>query len=139
MVNQQTLKGNWNEISGKIREKWGQLTDDDLQQFQGNAAQLVGFIQRKTGQASSEIERFLEAANENGAATMSRVAEKTQEYATQAVETARDAAEKVTERVREGYENAEKMVQSRPGVSVAAAFGAGLVGGVIVALLVRSR
>ena len=51
MVNEQVLSGKWNEISGKIREKWGQLTDDDMQTFHGNATQLVGLIQRKTGEA----------------------------------------------------------------------------------------
>ena len=36
MINQQVLQGNWNELKGKIRSKWGQLTNDDLQNFDGN-------------------------------------------------------------------------------------------------------
>jgi uncharacterized protein YjbJ (UPF0337 family) len=139
MLNQQTLKGNWNELSGKIHEKWGQLTDDELQQFKGNVAQLVGYIQRKTGESRSDIEKFLDEATANGAATMSRVAEKSQEYVNQAADAAKDAADAMAEHVRDGYENAEKLVQRRPGESVAVAFGAGLMAGVLVALLVRSR
>ena len=46
MVNQQTLQGNWNEIKGKLRNRWGQLTNDDLQQAQGNVDQLIGQLQR---------------------------------------------------------------------------------------------
>src|SRR3954463_12592229 len=66
MVNQQTLQGNWNEIKGKLRNKWGQLTNDDLQSAQGNIDQLVGLIQRKTGEARNSIEKFLEDATASG-------------------------------------------------------------------------
>ena len=59
MVNQQTLQGNWNEIRGKLRSKWGQLTGDDVQTFNGNVDQLVGTIQRKTGAARDSIEHYL--------------------------------------------------------------------------------
>ena len=44
-MNQQTLEGNWNEIKGKLHERWGQLTNDDLQKARGNVDQLVGMIQ----------------------------------------------------------------------------------------------
>ena len=35
MVNQETLSGHWNEVRGKLKQKWGQLSDDDLQRVQG--------------------------------------------------------------------------------------------------------
>jgi len=54
MINEQVLQGNWNEIKGKIRSKWGQLTNDDLQSFDGNVDRLVGLIQRKTGEAATQ-------------------------------------------------------------------------------------
>ena len=60
MINQQTLQGNWNEIKGKLRSKWGSLTDDDVKVFNGNVEQLVGTIQRKTGATSESIEQFFE-------------------------------------------------------------------------------
>lgn len=41
MVNQQVLAGHWNELRGKLKEKWGKLTDDDLLSFNGNVDQLV--------------------------------------------------------------------------------------------------
>jgi len=62
MTNQQTLQGNWNEIKGQLRSKWGSLTDDDLAIFNGNVEQLVGTIQRKTGEAREGIEQFFEQA-----------------------------------------------------------------------------
>ena len=64
MVNQQTLQGNWNEIKGKLRNKWGQLTNDDLQSVHGNVDQLIGLIQRKTGEARNSVEQFLEEARQ---------------------------------------------------------------------------
>src|SRR6476660_1130265 len=92
MVNQQTLQGNWNEIKGKLRNKWGQLTNDDLQMASGNVDQLVGLIQRKTGEASSSLEKFL--------------ADTAREYAQQAMEAVQDRSKQATEQVRKGYDQA---------------------------------
>jgi uncharacterized protein YjbJ (UPF0337 family) len=139
MVNQQMLQGAWNEIAGKIRSKWGQLSDDELNQFEGNTAQLVGFIQRKTGESRDKIEKFLNDVTANSGATISQFAETARDYATQAVQSARESAESVARRARDSYATAEKMVTDRPAASVAAAFGAGLITGVVLALLMRTR
>jgi uncharacterized protein YjbJ (UPF0337 family) len=139
MLNQQTMQGTWNEIAGKIRAKWGQLTDDDLSQFEGNASQLVGFIQRKTGDAREKIEKFLNDVTANSSSSVSQFAETARDYATQAVQSARDSAESVARRASEHYASAERMVTDRPATSVAAAFGAGLITGVVLALLMRTR
>ena len=47
MVTQDILQGNWEEIKGKLRKKWGQLTDNDLAQQVGNVEQLTGLIQAR--------------------------------------------------------------------------------------------
>ncbi|MEX0966931.1 MAG: CsbD family protein [Bacteroidia bacterium] len=49
------IKGNWNQTKGKLKEKWGQLTDDDLTYSEGQEEQLIGNIQKKTGKARDEI------------------------------------------------------------------------------------
>lgn len=49
------IKGNWNQLKGKIKQKWGQLTDDDLSFNDGQEDQLLGKIQQKTGKAKDEI------------------------------------------------------------------------------------
>ena len=59
MINQQVLQGNWNEIKGKLRSKWGQLTNDDVKSFDGNIDQLLGLIQKRTGEGRESVERFL--------------------------------------------------------------------------------
>ena len=150
MVNQQTLQGNWNEIKGKLRNKWGQLTNDDLQQARGSIDQLVGLIQRKTGEARTSVEKFLEDATSGGASALSSAAETAKEYAQQAMETVQDrskqAADSVrkgydqaTESMKHGYEEAEAMIKERPAESAAVCFGVGMLVGVLLGLTLRSR
>jgi uncharacterized protein YjbJ (UPF0337 family) len=150
MVNQQTLQGNWNEIKGKLRNKWGQLTNDDLQMASGNVDQLVGLIQRKTGEARSSIEKFLDDATSEGASAFSQAADTAREYAQQAMEAVQDRSKQATEQVRKGYDQAaesfrrgyeqtEEMIKDRPAESAAVCFGVGMLCGVILGLALRSR
>jgi uncharacterized protein YjbJ (UPF0337 family) len=60
-MNEDTLKGQWTQLKGRILEKWGQLTDDDLDQIQGRAEQLVGRIQERYGVARDEAKREVDA------------------------------------------------------------------------------
>jgi uncharacterized protein YjbJ (UPF0337 family) len=57
IVNQDIFQGRWNQIKGKVREKWGQLTDDDFTQIGGQKDQLVGRVQERYGLAKEEAER----------------------------------------------------------------------------------
>ena len=59
-MNWTTLQGNWNETKGKVKSKWGRLTDDDLTQVQGQKDRLVGVIQQKYGIARDKAEEQLE-------------------------------------------------------------------------------
>ena len=45
------VKGNWKQMKGKVREKWGLLTDDDLEHIGGHKDRLVGKIQEKYGES----------------------------------------------------------------------------------------
>ena len=55
-----TIKGNWNLTKGKLKQKYAQLTDNDLIYVRGKEDELIGRIQKKTGRSRAEIERFLE-------------------------------------------------------------------------------
>jgi len=59
-MNRDELKGKWRQLRGHIKVKWGQLTDDELDQIDGNYEILVGKIQEKYGQTRAEIERDLD-------------------------------------------------------------------------------
>lgn len=62
MAAKDTLEGNWKELKGKIKEKWGRLTDDDLKTIDGKREQLVGKLQKAYGYAKDkaleELDRF---------------------------------------------------------------------------------
>lgn len=135
MIDQQVLDHQWRELCGKLKEKWSKLSDDDLRTVNGNLEQLVGRIQHKTGEAREDIERFLDEITDEGSGVFSSVRNKFDETAGQAAESARDGYEAL----RQGYAEAEKVVQQRPGQAVAIAFGLGLLGGLGVALLLRDR
>jgi uncharacterized protein YjbJ (UPF0337 family) len=55
-----TAKGNWNIAKGKLKQKFAQLTDDDLQFANGKEDELIGRIQKRTGQAQGKIQRTVE-------------------------------------------------------------------------------
>jgi uncharacterized protein YjbJ (UPF0337 family) len=74
MINEQILVGQWNELKGKIRQKWGQLTENDLSQFQGNLDELIGKIQLKTGEGRAAIESFLQELAESASSTVGKAA-----------------------------------------------------------------
>ncbi|CUI17434.1 hypothetical protein PNK_1827 [Candidatus Protochlamydia naegleriophila] len=59
-MNKDTLKGDWKLIKGKIKEKWGKFTDDDLTEINGKREQLLGKIQKKYGLAKEEAEQELD-------------------------------------------------------------------------------
>ena len=60
-MNEDTFKGQWMQLKGKIREQWGKLTDDDLDQIQGRSEQLIGKLQNRYGIARDEAQRQFDA------------------------------------------------------------------------------
>ena len=59
-MNKLQIKGDWNIAKGKMKQKWAKLTDDDLQFVAGQEDELVGRIQKRTGEARENVERALE-------------------------------------------------------------------------------
>ena len=58
-MNSDQIKGNWKQLVGKAKEKWGQLTDNDWKVVEGKRDQLVGKIQERYGITREEAERQL--------------------------------------------------------------------------------
>jgi uncharacterized protein YjbJ (UPF0337 family) len=54
------IKGNWNEMKGKIKQQYANLTDDDLLYEEGKEDELLGRLQKKTGQTKEEIRRWID-------------------------------------------------------------------------------
>jgi uncharacterized protein YjbJ (UPF0337 family) len=137
-MNAQEIQGRWDQIRGKVKEKWGQLTDDDLRMAGGNVDQLVGRIEQKTGEARRKVEEFLDDLVA-GDTTLGRAAEAVKDYGQAAVHSARDGLERVADQARHGYERAGELVQRRPAESMSVVFGLGFVTGLAVGALVCSR
>ncbi len=58
-MNKLTLKGNWNETKGKLKQTYGELTDDDLVFAEGKEEELVGRLQAKLGKSKDEVRAML--------------------------------------------------------------------------------
>ena len=59
-MNTLQLKGNWNEIKGKLKQKYAQLTDDDLGFAEGKEDELLGRLQQKLGKSKEDLRREIE-------------------------------------------------------------------------------
>lgn len=60
-MNWDQITGNWKQFKGKVKEKWGKLTDDDLTTIDGKRDQLAGVLQQKYGYAKAQAEQELDA------------------------------------------------------------------------------
>ena len=65
-MNEDTIKGNWAQFKGKLKEKWGQLTDDDMDVIEGKREHLVGRIQERHGLAKEEAEKQVSQWEKDG-------------------------------------------------------------------------
>jgi uncharacterized protein YjbJ (UPF0337 family) len=60
-MNRDVLSGKWKQFRGSIKEKWGDLTDDELDQIEGRRDQLAGKLQEKYGYTKQEAEREIDS------------------------------------------------------------------------------
>lgn len=62
-MNEDIFKGKWNQLKGKVKQQWGELTDDDLNQISGKRDEILGLVQERYGweraRAESELDEFL--------------------------------------------------------------------------------
>jgi len=55
------VEGNWKQFKGRVKEKWGGLTDDDLDKINGQRDQLEGVIQERYGTAKDQVRKDIDA------------------------------------------------------------------------------
>lgn len=135
MVNRDLLQSHWDEIKGRLKQQWAGLSEEELQSVNGNVEALVGLIEQKSGEARMRVEQYLDELSREVSSNIEGARGRAREYAHEAGEAFHEAPE----RLRQGYQSAEEMIRRRPAESAAVAFGAGLVAGVVVGLLIRSR
>ncbi len=59
-MNWDTVEGNWTQMKGRVKERWGRLTDDDVDKVEGQFEQLSGKIQERYGKTREEAEKEIE-------------------------------------------------------------------------------
>ena len=60
------IKGDWNITKGKLKQKWANLTDDDLQYAEGKGDELYGRIQKRTGETREAVEKAINESSAGG-------------------------------------------------------------------------
>lgn len=149
-LNTQTLDNHWQEIMGKLHDRWGTLKEEDLRGARGDVDKLVGTIQRRTGETRDAIQRFLDeiADGYSGTAQQAadairnfagRAAESVQGMAGRAAESVQGAKDQASESLRTGVKQTRQMVRQHPMESLLTCFGAGVVTGVVIGMLFRPR
>ena len=138
-INQEMLQGKWNEVKGSVRERWGEINQDELQRTKGNVEQLIGLIQRETGEARERVEAFLNEVTTDGSATLTKATEAVKDYANQAAERFSDIKSQAGDTLSQGYAETERFVRNRPVESLVACFGTGLIAGLMIGLVSRSK
>ncbi len=71
-MKKETLAGEWKQLRGEVQRKWGKLTDDDLDQVQGDLQKLLGKIQERYGHAKEHAQRELDELLQSRKATKGR-------------------------------------------------------------------
>jgi len=61
-MNKMKMKGDWNIAKGKLKQRWAKLTDDDLRYQEGMEYELIGRIQKRTGETQEAVEKAVEDA-----------------------------------------------------------------------------
>lgn len=130
-INVQGLQGHWNEMKGELKKRWGQLTDDDLKWGEGNIDQIVGKIQHRTGETRDQIERYLDQLTSRGGSMVSSAVESVGSYARDVSHRLQDHYGELSDQAHEGYQTAREMVVRNPMPWIAAAFGVGVLMGVV--------
>lgn len=128
MTNQAFLHENWDAIKEKLRGKWMELTDDDLNASKGDLEHLIETIQRKTGEATESVESFFGQILSNGNTAFN-----------QANDSIREGAQKANDSIRNIYADMEDAVRNRPASSIVIGLAVGILTGLALSLFLRKK
>ena len=139
MISQEKIARNWHSVVGKVKEKFNQISNEDLSSIQGNFDQLIGLIERKAGQSREQAEAFLSSVYSSAEGTIHNLSEKGQQAYSQATEMLDDGMKKVSQKAGEGYEYARETVARRPAESLFVMAGLGVLAGIAIGISWRSK
>jgi uncharacterized protein YjbJ (UPF0337 family) len=133
------LEGNWDEIKGKLKQKWGKLTNDDIKVIEGSYGELQGKLQKaygyKKAEVEHEIESFLEELNLSNEAmnlkeAILRNARLLKDKAEQFYHDSSDELHELKDKTVGIQKEIVSYVKKNPGTSLGIAAFAGLIAGI---------
>jgi len=129
------LEGDWKQLRGKAKERWGKLTDDDLTTISGRRAQLEGKIQERYGfaksQARKEIEDWYRSTESYLADEIDNIRTELQSLASSVGRIANKQIDRAQVRATEVAHEAEAAIRRNPLTAIAIAVGLGFLVGVL--------
>jgi len=128
---QQLVEQKWDQIRSAIKTKWSQLTDEDLRMIDGDSRKLVALVHQKTNLPIHEIEDGIDQIAAQSEGLLSRIVRTAGEFAQSASSFAQSAGSQVAEPVQKAYTQARQLVEARPLPSLASAFAAGMLLGIL--------
>jgi uncharacterized protein YjbJ (UPF0337 family) len=130
-INVERLQGQWNQLKGEVKKRWGLLTDDDLAWSNGNIDHLVGRIQQRTGETRSAVEQYLDQLTAQGGSRVSTAVESVGSYAHDLSHRFRDHYGQISEEAHEGYLTVRDHVCRNPIRWLSVALGVGVLTGLL--------
>ena len=142
-MNKFTFDGSWSEIKGKLRQKYAQLTDDDLLFAEGKGDELLGKLQSKIGVGADQLQKMLAELKHDVDEAAKTAAGKYEAAKHKVAEVATDLKTGVTEKAEEVYDDAcrkartwqsdgEACVRQQPRTAMLAALAVGFVLGILI-------
>jgi uncharacterized protein YjbJ (UPF0337 family) len=131
-INVQELQGQWNQLKGEVKRRWGQLTEDDLKWAGGSIDHLVSRIQQRTGETRDAVERYLSQLSSQAGSRVSSAVESVGSYAQDLKHRFRNEYDQLSERAQEGYASMHDHVSRNPIQWLSIAFGVGVLTGLLI-------
>jgi uncharacterized protein YjbJ (UPF0337 family) len=139
MLNEHRLQRQWSEIQGRLRERWTEVTADDLALFSGTIDELVDLVQRRTGEARDVVRQHLSAIAGDMTLLGRHTAATFAECGRQARQTIDEAAAPMLESLERARRQGTVYVRRHPSEAMGLCLGAGMLAGLLVGWMTRRR
>ncbi len=142
-MNSFTIDGTWDQVKGKLRQTYGQLTDSDLTFAEGKLDELLGRLQSKLGLTAAELNAKLNeikaefgpevsGVGEAAASMLAHAKEKVESMATSLSNQASETGKQITKQMRSLHSESEEFVRRQPRQSLLTALAAGFIVGLLI-------
>ncbi len=136
-MNTDQIRDQWNSITGRLRDHWSELSEQDFRRVRGNVDQLIGMVQKRTGATRGEVEHLINRVVSDGNRLGHQVSDAASRYAADASDFLHDQYDLLSERASDYSRRTANAVRARPTEALVLAFSLGVVATAIA--MMRSR